>query len=175
MKAEVPDAAQVVLPLLLLFPCKDLLLCKGHLLLHDGDFLLGSPSVLLEEGPKVSETKIWTASVESVIFRMDVSHLSALVCMFDTVEHGPELSQPLSIHCRHTLHVLLKHKHTCVSSNCSPGHWDMNCPAKKANTLLYVHSCIKHFASDCIIYINFFYFFCGNSYTLYYFYSSRTN
>lgn len=56
--AKVPDTAQVVLPVLLLFPCQDLLLCKGHLLLHDGDLLLGSPSVLLEEGPEVSETKI---------------------------------------------------------------------------------------------------------------------
>lgn len=58
--AEVPDAAQVVLPFLLLFPCNDLLLCEGHLLLHVGDLLLGSPSVLLEEGPKVSETKMKT-------------------------------------------------------------------------------------------------------------------
>lgn len=59
MRVEVPDTAQIALPLLLLFPCTDLFLCKRHLLLHVGDLLLGSPPVLLEEGPKVSETNAY--------------------------------------------------------------------------------------------------------------------
>lgn len=52
MKIRVPGAAEVVLPLLLLFACYDLLLRQGHLLLHVGDLLLGSASVLLKQGPK---------------------------------------------------------------------------------------------------------------------------
>lgn len=30
--------------------------------------------------------------------------------MFDAIKHGPKFCQPLSIHCSHTLHVLLQHK-----------------------------------------------------------------
>lgn len=32
----------------------------------------------------------------------------ALPCLFDAVEHRPQLSQPLPIHRSHTLHVLLQ-------------------------------------------------------------------
>lgn len=35
-------------------------------------------------------------------------YLSALSCLFDAVKHGPKFSQPFSLHCGHTLHVLLQ-------------------------------------------------------------------
>lgn len=36
------------------------------------------------------------------------SHLSALPRLLDAVEHGSELGQPLALHRRHALHVLLR-------------------------------------------------------------------
>lgn len=52
MAADLLDTADVVLLLLLLSTCLQLLLSHGHLLLHVGDLLFGSPTVLLDGQPK---------------------------------------------------------------------------------------------------------------------------
>ena len=36
-----------------------------------------------------------------------VSYSSGFVWVFHTVEHGPQFSQPITIHCGYTLHILL--------------------------------------------------------------------
>lgn len=49
MAEHIPNTAYIALPLLLLSTCLHLLLCHGHFLLHVGELLLGSTTVLLKE------------------------------------------------------------------------------------------------------------------------------
>lgn len=49
-------------------------------------------------------------NIYSVHTGLALPYLSASSCMFDAVKHGPKFCQPLSVHCSHTLHVLLQHK-----------------------------------------------------------------
>lgn len=131
-RADSLYTAGVILLLLLLSTRPQLLLGQGHLLLHVGDLLLGSSTVFLMTKPntsarrsQASETirqstqrmRVFSSNVSSSpnMWRLHSSanlvlpYLSAFPSVFDAVEHGPEFCQPLSVHCSHTLHVLLQH------------------------------------------------------------------
>lgn len=114
--ADLPHASYVALPVVLLSARPQLLLGQRHLLLHVGDLLLGSAAVLLRRrevrrsrshvtaiAPFPKETKKGPTSA-NISGR---SHLSAFPRLFHAVEHGPQLGQPLALHRRHALHVLL--------------------------------------------------------------------
>lgn len=132
--ADLPHASYVALPVVLLSARPQLLLGQRHLLLHVGDLLLGSAAVLLRRrevqrsrsgvtaiAPFPKETNKGTKKGQTSANISGRSHLSALPRLFHAVEHGPELGQPLALHRRHALHVLLHNDRQAEASASATG------------------------------------------------------